>query len=142
MRIRNLTIDDVERLVAVWEAAGLPYRPRGRDRRDRVEQEMADLRSAFLAAEEDGEVLGVVLATHDGRKGWINRLAVVPAARCRGVGAALVAAAEEWLAARRLLVIACLIETDNAASLALFQNEGYARDAHIAYLAKRVDSQA
>lgn len=142
MRIRRLTIDDYERLVALWDAADLPYRPRGRDRRDRVAREMVDSRSAFLAAEENGQLLGAVLATHDGRKGWINRLAVVPEARSRGVAAALVAAAEEQLAAQGLLVIACLIGMDNTASLALFETQGYARESQIAYLVKRLDSEA
>jgi len=142
MQIRELTIDDYDRLVGVWREAGLPYRPSGRDRHDRVAQEMADSRSAFLAAEEGGTILGVVVATHDGRKGWINRLAVVPHARRLGVAASLVAAAEERLAAQGLRIIACLIETENSASLSLFAALGYARLDGIVYHAKRLDPDA
>jgi ribosomal protein S18 acetylase RimI-like enzyme len=142
MQIRELTIDDYDRLIGVWREAGLPCRPSGRDRRDRVAQEMADSRSAFLAAEENGSILGVVVATHDGRKGWINRLAVVPHARRLGVAASLVAAAEERLAAQGLRIIACLIENENDASLALFATLGYARLDDIVYHAKRLDPDA
>ncbi len=142
MRIRDLTADDYDGLIAVWNAAGLPHRPGGRDRRDRVAREMADSRTAFLAAMEGEAIVGVVVATHDGRKGWINRLAVVPSARRRGVAGALVAAAEERLTAQGIRILACLIETENDASLELFSRLGYLRADDIAYLAKRLDPDA
>jgi N-acetylglutamate synthase len=142
IRIRDLSIDDYDRIAALWEQAGLPFRPRGRDRRDRVEMEMAASRSVYLGAEHDGELVGVVVATDDGRKGWINRLAVKPTARRRGVARALVAAAEARLSARGILIIACLIELENVGSLELFADLGYVRADHIAYVAKRLDPDA
>ncbi len=105
-------------------------------------RELGGAQSAYFGAEEDGELVGVVLATHDGRKGWINRLAVAAQARRRGVGTALVTAAEEWLAGRGVLILTCLIERDNSASLSLFDALGYARHDEIAYLAKRLDPEA
>jgi ribosomal protein S18 acetylase RimI-like enzyme len=142
MQVRELTVDDYDQLIEVWKEAGLPYRPSGRDRRDRVAREMASPNSAFLAAEEKGVILGVVVATHDGRKGWINRLAVIPRARRRGIAGSLVAAAEEWLAEQGLLIIGCLIERENDASLSLFGQLGYARWDEIVYHAKRLDPDA
>ncbi len=142
LRIRNLTIQDYDPLVAVWREAGLPYRPRGRDRRDRVGREMVAGTSAFLGAEESGTLVGVVVATHDGRKGWINRLAVVPSARRGGAARALVAAAERHLESQGLLIIACLVEADNDASLSLFSSLGYRRVDDIVYFAKRLDPDA
>ena len=77
------------------------------------------------------------------RKGWINRLAVDPDHRGRGHAGRLVAAAEEVLREQGMHVIAVLIESDNAASLALFQKAGYVdprcagSDSGIHYLTKR-----
>ena len=102
-------------------------------------RDMADTRSCFLGAEEGARLLAVVLATHDGRKGWIHRLAVAPDARCRGIAAALVRAAEERLVAQGIRILACLIERENDPSLSLFASLGYARDDGIVYLAKRLD---
>jgi N-acetylglutamate synthase len=139
MRIRDLGPSDYDRLIALWEEAGLPYRPAGRDRRDCIVREMADCRTAFLGADEEGTLVGVVLATHDGRKGWINRLAIAPSARRLGIASALVAAGEERLAAQGIRIVTCLIERENEASLSLFARLGYVRHDEIVYYAKRLD---
>ena len=52
---------------------------------------------AMLLAEDDGRIVGTVVAAWDGWRGRIYRLAVEPAARGRGLGRALVAAAERRL---------------------------------------------
>jgi GNAT superfamily N-acetyltransferase len=88
-------------------------------------------------AREGGRVVGTVLATHDGRKGWINRLAVDATLRKRGIGARLVRAAEAWLDAEGLDILACLIEDDNAVSMAVFETLGYSKHPEIIYFAKR-----
>jgi GNAT superfamily N-acetyltransferase len=78
-----------------------------------------------------------VLATHDGRKGWINRLAVDAASRRRGIGARLVGAAEAWLDAEGMDILACLIESDNPVSMQVFEKLGYIKHEDIIYFAKR-----
>lgn len=138
MRIRDLKAEDYNELIALWEAAGLPYRPRGRDGRDRITREIAGDCSIFLAAEERGErLVGAVLGTHDGRKGWINRLAVRPEHRGRGIGRALVAAVEERLRAIGIEIVTCLIEDWNEESMAFFERVGYVRHPDIVYFSKR-----
>jgi len=69
--------------------------------------------------------MGTVLGTHDSRKGWINRLAVHPAHRRRGLARRLVRACERALRARRIEMFCALIETDNVASEAVFRSLGY-----------------
>ncbi len=138
MRIRDLKPGDYDELIALWEAAGLPYRPRGRDGRKRIAREIGGACSIFLAAEERGESLvGAVLGTHDGRKGWINRLAVRPEHRGRGIGSALVAAVEERLRAMGIEIVTCLIEDWNEESMAFFERIGYVRHPDIVYFSKR-----
>lgn len=139
MQIRVLALEDYEVIVSLWKAAGLPYRPQGRDRKDRMARNMADPRSCYLGAEEDSTLLGVVLATHDGRKGWINRLAVAPSAQRQGGATALVRAAEEKLTAQGIRILACLIERENGPSLSLFASLGYGHEDGIVYLTKRLD---
>ena len=103
---------------------------------------MASASSAFLGIEEHGKLIGSVVATHDGRKGWINRLAIAPSARRRGGARALVAAAEQRLGSQGILIIACLIEQENDPSLSLFASLGYRRLDDIVYHAKRLDPDA
>jgi GNAT superfamily N-acetyltransferase len=87
--------------VRLWQESGLPYRPDGRDRRERIARELAGPCSTFLAAEEDSRLVGAVLGTQDGRKGWINRLVMAPSRRREGVGEALVGIPGTSLKARR-----------------------------------------
>ncbi len=137
MRIRDFRIEDYDAVTALWTEAGLPFRPEGRDRRESVAREIEDDRALFLVAEEEGRIVGVVFGTHDGRKGWINRLAVAPDCRRRGLAKALVEEVEARLRRLGIVIVACLIEEENEISLATFAELGYKRWPDIIYHAKR-----
>jgi N-acetylglutamate synthase len=144
VRVRVLGLVDYERWMAVWQCAGLTsMRPLGRDSRAAFERQFVAGRQTILGAEADGELIGVVLATHDGRKGWVNRLAVVPGQRRRGVAAILVSEAEKVLRSQGMTVIAALVEPGNEASLRLFRKLGYVEPPHgMHYVSKRTEPQS
>ncbi|OFW55796.1 MAG: hypothetical protein A2133_02880 [Actinobacteria bacterium RBG_16_64_13] len=98
--------------------------------------------AVFLVAETGGELVGVVLGTHDGRKGWINRLAVAPAYRRRGLAGLLVQTVEARLSALGLDVTGALIESENEASLAFFRAIGYRHSTEIEYVSKRSSEES
>jgi len=137
--IRKFRIEDCDRVMELWAEGGLPLKPQGRDSREQIARQIEMPNVLFLVAEEGegGRVVGSVLATHDGRKGWINRLAVDAALRKRGLGAFLVREAEGWLESRGMDILACLIEDDNAVSMAVFEKLGYKKHPEIIYFAKR-----
>ncbi|MGD8996742.1 MAG: GNAT family N-acetyltransferase [Anaerolineae bacterium] len=143
-RVRELGLDDLDRLLALWQRAGLhSLKLQGRDSRDALARQLASGVQTILGMESDGKLVGAVIATHDGRKGWINRLAVDPDYRRRGYAGTLIEAAERVLREQGLRVIAALVESDNRASLALFRRLGYVDaggDVH--YLSKRESSDA
>jgi ribosomal protein S18 acetylase RimI-like enzyme len=142
--LRMLTVDDYDRWMSVWRRAGLhSMRPRGRDSCEAFARQLASGTHTMIGLERGGELIGVVLATHDGRKGWINRLAVVPEYRRRGYAARLVAEAERVLREQGMTVIAALIEPGNDVSLALFRELGYTElPDGMHYLSKRDSSDA
>jgi len=137
--IRQLGPDDYDELLALWQRAGLhSLKPQGRDSLASVGQQLASGVQTILGLEVNGQLVGTVVATHDSRKGWINRLAIDPGCRRRGYAARLIEAAEETLHRQGINVIAVLVVRDNPASLALFQKAGYAEtDPGIHYLSKR-----
>jgi ribosomal protein S18 acetylase RimI-like enzyme len=136
--IRELREEDYDALVALWRDAGLPFKPRGRDTREAIARQLQKPTAAYLVAEIGGEVVGAVLGTHDGRKGWINRLAVAPEYRRRGLAARLVAEVERRLAELGVEIFACLVEDWNQDSLAAFQGLGYKPFRGVTYLTKRL----
>ncbi len=74
--IRRLTIDDYNDILRVWADAGLEHRPLGRDSRAMIAKEMQFPGAAYFGYFDNGRMIGTVIANFDGRRGWINRLAV------------------------------------------------------------------
>lgn len=135
--LRKLTIDDYDALINLWGDAGLSYRPLGRDAREKIEIEMRRPDTAFIGLFENGRLVAVALATFDGRKGWMNRLAVHPDERRRGLAAEVMRASEEFLYANGAEIIACLIEDWNLPSMAFAAKHGYLHDPGVEYFSKR-----
>ena len=135
--LRRLTANDYDDIVRIWADAGLPYKPLGRDSRERVVREIEREDTAFFGLFENGHMLAVGLAAYDGRKGWISRVAVDPDRRGEGFGGEIIAACEEFLYSCGAKVIGCLIEEMNSPSISLFQKHGYSYLKDILYFSKR-----
>lgn len=118
--------DAYDEILDLWRRAGLPAQPEGRDAPEAFRaQERTGLQRA-VGIREDGRLIAVAILTHDGRKGWINRLAVDPASRRQGHAVALLAEAERWFSEEAgVEVYAALIHADNEPSLSLFDRAGY-----------------
>jgi len=137
--IREFQMKDYDALVALWEDAKLPSRPLGRDGRDDIEHQLKQPTAIYLVAEIDSKLVGAVLGTHDGRKGWINRLAVSPTHQKQGIARRLVEELEKRIYGLGIWIIACLIEDWNEESSQVFESLGYKAHSDIKYLSKRKD---
>ncbi len=137
VELRQLTIDDYEALLNLWGDAGLSYRPFGRDTRQRIEMEMRRIDTAFIGLFEDDRMVAVGLATYDGRKGWINRIAVHPNHRRQGYGSRIIKACEEFLESHGAEIIAMLIEEWNLPSMAMATENDYLHGEDVHYFSKR-----
>ena len=135
--IREFCMEDYDALIKLWDGAQLLYRPKGRDSRTKIECELKQGNIIFLVAEINGKLVGSILGTHDGRKGWINRLAVDANFRRQNIARRLVAEVESRLSALGIEVVACLIEKWNTQSMQVFQRLGYEKYSDIAYFSKR-----
>jgi GNAT superfamily N-acetyltransferase len=128
---------DYDKLIEVWEKAGLSYKFKGRDSRERIEKEIKLGCNRFLFAKRGDILVGAILVTHDGRKGWINRVAVVPEFRNKGIARLLVNYAEDWLDSEGIEIYACQVEPDNPDSLEVFKKMDYVPFEGMHYLTKR-----
>ena len=140
IRIRKLQSNDYDEIVNLWDAADLPYYPNGRDSEVEIIRQLKLETSIYLVVEIDNRIAGVILGTHDGRKGWINRLAVHPDFQRIGIAGILIKEVEHRIRKEGIGVIACLIEDWNDVSLAFFNDKGYEELRDIIYFRKR-DSQ-
>jgi len=117
---------DYADILALWSRAGLPVRSEGRDSAEAFRRQQESGLQRSLGIRVDGELVAAVILTHDGRKGWINRLAVDPDYRHRGYASELIAASERWFNDEMgIEVTAALIHAHNKASRRLFHALGY-----------------
>lgn len=137
IRIKRLGIENHEEIVRLWTLAGLPYKPQGRDGRDKMAAELANPDVAAVGLFDGSEMLAVGLANYDGRRGWINRVAVHPDHRGLGLAAGIIHECEQFLRSRGAVVMCALIEEKNDPSMAAFGKAGYSCLDNIRYFAKR-----
>lgn len=136
--ITNYKHGDYDTLINLWKSAGLPFKSLGRDSCKSIEKEVDNNCSLFLFAQAEDEYVGSILATHDGRKGWINRVVVIPDYRHKGIARKLVESAEAWLIEQGIGIFACQIEAYNNESFEAFKKLGYIPFEGIRYLTKRI----
>jgi GNAT superfamily N-acetyltransferase len=135
---RFLGEEDLPQIHGIWAEAGLPFHPEGRDSLEAMTRELHETRNFLLGAFEGGALVGVALGTDEGRKGWINRLAVKPTHRRRGLALALVHRCEEEFSRRGMGLVCALVEDYNGPSMALMGDSGFVRRDDIHYFRKEI----
>jgi ribosomal protein S18 acetylase RimI-like enzyme len=123
--IGELTEAESEAAVALWTEAGLT-RPWNDPRAD-IRLALGGPSSTVLAAREGGRLAATVMVGWDGHRGWIYYLAVAVDRRRQGLGARMVKAAEDWLAARGAPKLMLLVRAENAAVIGFYESLGYRR---------------
>lgn len=111
--VTEATADDAGAVIALWEACGLtrPWNDPARD----FALALESAASVVLVARAGHALAGSVMTGFDGHRGWVYYLAVAPDARRRGLGRALMAAAEAWLRARGAPKIQLMVREGNEA---------------------------
>ena len=124
--LRAATIADIDGLLGLWqEAAENDTRPR--DTREAVSALLGRDPDAVILAEHDGDLIGSVIAGWDGWRCHLYRLAVLPAWRRRGVGTALLRAAEERFKAFAATRADAMVLDSNELGQNLWRASGYRR---------------
>ena len=135
--IRRYQHSDYDTVTSVWKKAALRYRPKGRDSRENITRQVDSGQSSLLLAEANGIVVGTVLASSDGRRGFINRLAVIPDYWGRGVAGRLVSEAERLLTVLGLEIIVALVEAGNSNSMRVFEKLAYVKEPDIVFVKRK-----
>lgn len=80
--------------------------------------------TCFVAL-ENGEMIGVLLSGHDGRRGYIHHTAVAVSARKRGIGKALLDAAMQALGAEGIHKVALVVFEANETGNRFWGRNGF-----------------
>ena len=90
LTVRVMTIEDYDGVYALWRSTPGMGLNTADDSRAGIARYLARNPDTSFVAEADGQLAGVILAGHDGRRGYIHHTAVLPDYRGRGIGRALV----------------------------------------------------
>jgi ribosomal protein S18 acetylase RimI-like enzyme len=123
MTVEELTEGDEEAVIALWSDVGLT-RPWNSPAAD-YQRALSGPTSAVLGLRQDLTLIGTVMVGHDGHRGWMYYLAVVPARQRLGLGRELVAAAEEWLRQRGAVKVQLMVREGNSSAHQFYEQIGY-----------------
>ena len=133
MTIRLMTMDDYEKVYALWMSCtgmglnNLDDSPEGiRQFLDR------NPRTCFVA-EKDEEIVGVIMTGNDGRRGYIYHTAVSPAHRRQGIAVRLVETAMDALKSLGINKVALVVFGRNESGNAFWEKIGFTRREDIVY---------
>ena len=126
INIRNTSIDDIEKVIALWGECGLtvPWNDPKKDFLRKFEHSS----QCFLVAEVEGNVIASAMYAYDGHRGNVNYLAVLPQFQKRGVGQRLMAYIEDKLTKMGCPKINLLIRDTNVDVLKFYDSLGYKTD--------------
>ncbi len=136
MRYETPDISEYERILELWDECGLPYKPEGRDTKENIAEEIRKQPEYWIGSYDCDTLVGIIVGTDDGRKGWINRLAVDKDYRNEGIGSKLVNLLEKEFEDKGFKIWAALIEPDNPDAMEFFEKKGF-EDLDIKYYSKR-----
>jgi ribosomal protein S18 acetylase RimI-like enzyme len=128
MRVREATRLDIEAVLELWARArsAAAVTP---DDAESVERLLES--SSLLVAEDDGLVVGALVAGWDGWRGNMYRLAVLPAYRRQGIARRLVDAGHQSLRAKGARRVTALVAHDEDDATGLWRAVGYELDTEI-----------
>jgi ribosomal protein S18 acetylase RimI-like enzyme len=108
MPIREFCMADYTSVLALWQDAGLELNPS--DSFEGLQKKLERDPDLFLVVEEDGQILGALLAGYDGRRGWLYHMAIHPFGQGQGWGKRMLEELEARLKAKGCQKLNLLIE--------------------------------
>ncbi|MFM2308115.1 MAG: hypothetical protein RLY87_235 [Chloroflexota bacterium] len=125
--IRRIVESDFDEMLTLWKNAPLRISPT--DTPTGLRRHIAlSGRFALALCNAEGAIIGTVLGSDDGRRGWVNHLAVRHDQQHKGYGARLVRALAERLTAAGCEKLNLLVVNNNAHVVPFYESLGFAVD--------------
>lgn len=138
--LRPIYLDDLPEMLALWRAAQLQISPTDSEHGLRRHLALSG-NLAWALCDVDGRIIGTLLGSDDGRRGWINHLAIHPDAQGKGYGHRLIQAVTMRLKAQGCEKVNLLVRQSNQQVVPFYQKIGFAVDDNI-FMAKWLDRDA
>ena len=136
--IRVMTIEDYDGVYDLWiHTPGMGLNTTD-DSREGIEKYMERNPATCFVAEDDGKIIGVIMAGHDGRRGFIHHTAVAPAYRNQGIAGELVNHAMEALDREGIQKAALVVFEKNELGNGFWEKMGFTTREDLVYRNKNI----
>jgi N-acetylglutamate synthase len=136
--IVELDISHYEQIIGLWKDCQLPFKENGRDSYSNMMYRLSHTDTKIFGIWENKDLITSVVLSSDGQRGWINRIAIHPNHRRKGLARTIIDFSEEYFTTKKILLFCALIEKDNISSLNLFESQNYVLHDEILYVSKRL----
>lgn len=136
--IRTMTIQDYDAVHQLWlSCAGMGLNDVD-DSREGIGRFLKRNPSTCFVALEDDQVVGCIMAGHDGKRGYIYHTAVHPSQRRKGIAAALVQVALATLMEEGISKVALVVFSRNEQGNAFWEKQGFTQRNDLVYRNKNL----
>ena len=124
MIIREMTIADYEEIFEMWQTTTKRALSKA-DEKSQIKRYLERNKGLSQVAVVDGKIVGTVLAGHDGRRGFIHHMAVMPEYRRHHIGQKLAQTAIEKIKAEGIDKTHIFSYCDNSVGQSFWKKLGF-----------------
>ena len=135
---RKMTIEDYDAVFELWKNTPGMGLNNIDDSREGIAKYLRRNPDTSFVAFENGELIGVILSGHDGRRGFIYHTAVRPASRRQGIGNLLVECAMMALEKEGISKVALVVFNGNDEGNAFWERQGFTVRKNLIYRDKLI----
>ncbi len=138
VNIRVMSIDDYDGVYNLWiNTPGMGLNTSD-DSREGIAKYLKRNPTTSFVAEHEGTIIGVIMAGHDGRRGYIHHTAVLPTYRNQGIAKKLVDSAMSALDEEGINKVALVAFKKNELGNSFWENRGFTNRDDLIYRNKNI----
>lgn len=138
INIRVMSITDYDEIYNLWiNTPGMGLNSAD-DSREGIEKYLKRNPTTSFVAEYDGKIIGVIMAGHDGRRGYIHHTAILPNFRNQGIAKKLVDCAISALDKEGINKVALVAFKKNNIGNGFWENIGFIERNDLVYRNKNI----